>query len=191
MKFTETKLSGAYVVTTQPKLDERGRFARTFCDRAFASAGLDFHCVQANRSTTGKAGTVRGLHFQVPPSAETKLVQCLRGRIYDVIVDVRPQSPTFLSWFGIELAGTGAELLFVPPGVAHGFITLTDDVELLYMVTAPHDPECERGLRHDDPALGIRWPIEVSCISQKDRQWPLLNGGGSGTDEPSPPGWPM
>lgn len=190
MKFTETALSGAYVITTEPASDERGRFARTFCDQAFAAAGLDFHCVQSNRSTTGKSGTVRGLHFQVPPSAETKLVQCARGRIYDVIVDVRPQSPTFLSWFGIELAGDNAEMLFVPPGVAHGFITLTDDVEVLYMVTAHHDPACERGLRHDDPALAIPWPVEVSCISQKDQQWPLLNLSGNGADGACCTGWP-
>jgi dTDP-4-dehydrorhamnose 3,5-epimerase len=172
--FTETKLKGAWLIDVEPRQDARGFFARSFCQTELAAHGLEFHVVQANVAMTLREGTVRGLHYQVPPAAEVKLMRCTRGAIYDVIVDLRSDSPTCRQHFGVELSAENRRSLLVPGGFAHGYQTLTDDAEVTYLVTEFYSPECERGLRYDDPALGIRWPLPVKEISSKDLSWPLL-----------------
>lgn len=172
MKFTPLPLAGAHVISLAPKTDDRGHFVRTFCARAFAEAGLESRFVQTNRSFSARRGTLRGFHYQLPPSAEVKLVLCTRGAVHDVIVDLRPDSPSFLQSCAIELSDSSATGLYVPRGCAHGFVTLTDDVEIQYQVSAAHDPVAERGLRHDDPALQVHWPHGVASLSDKDRSWP-------------------
>lgn len=174
MVFTETRLAGAYLVDLQLLTDDRGFFARTFCQREFSEHGLDASVVQCNVSCSARKGTLRGLHYQVAPSAEAKLVRCLRGAIYDVIVDLRRESSTFLQWVGVELAAETRRALFVPKGFAHGFQTLTDDTEVLYQMSEFYAPDAARGIRWDDPVLGISWPEEVSCISARDRAYPGL-----------------
>ena len=172
MIFTETRLQGAFLVDLEPRGDERGFFARAWCRNEFEARGLNVDLVQANVSFSRDRGTLRGLHFQREPHAETKLVRCTRGAIYDVIVDLRPQSATYGEWIGVELTSDNHRMLYVPENFAHGFITLTDDVEVMYQVTAFYAPAAEGGLRYDDPALGIVWPEEVRVISDKDRSWP-------------------
>jgi dTDP-4-dehydrorhamnose 3,5-epimerase len=174
VRFTETELAGAYLVELDRLEDERGFFARTFCAREFEDHGLSPVVAQANVSFNHRAGTLRGLHYQVPPSAETKLVRCTRGAIHDVIVDLRPGSPTRLQHVGVELSEQNRRALYVPKGFAHGYQTLTDDAEVAYQVDEFYAPGLEQGLRHDDPALGIVWPLAVSVVSEKDAAWPLL-----------------
>jgi dTDP-4-dehydrorhamnose 3,5-epimerase len=174
MLFTETSLPGAYVIDIEPRGDARGFFARTFCVREMEAHGLTTNVVQTNISLSRTRGTVRGMHYQAAPAQEAKLIRCIHGAIYDVIVDVRPDSPTYLKHIGVELTSDNRRSLFVPEGFAHGFQTLTDDAEVLYQVSAFYTPECERGLRHDDPALGIQWPLPVTVVSEKDGRWPLL-----------------
>lgn len=171
MIFEELELPGAHRIGLEPHGDERGFFARAFCAEEFASHGLENDVVQANVSVNRRRGTLRGLHFQLPPAAEVKMVRCVRGAIHDVILDLRPESPTFGDWLGVELDGEEREMLYVPRGFAHGFQTLTDDAEVFYMVTAPYTPEREGGVRHDDPRFAIDWPLEVTEISEKDRSW--------------------
>jgi dTDP-4-dehydrorhamnose 3,5-epimerase len=175
VKFTACPIRGVVLVALEPRGDERGFFARSFCAREFAAAGLESAFVQANTSHTARLGTLRGMHYQLPPAAEVKLVRCVRGAVHDVVVDLRPDSPTFLRSFGARLDDRDRQMLYVPRGVAHGFISLTDDVELHYLVSAFYDPEQERGLRHDDPALAIDWPLAPSAVSAKDASWPLLD----------------
>jgi dTDP-4-dehydrorhamnose 3,5-epimerase len=175
MKFTETRLQGAFVVEPQPFKDERGYFARAFCVREFEEHGLNPVVAQCNVSYNHYKGTLRGMHYQIPPAAETKFIRCLRGAIYDVIVDMRPDSPTYLQYFGIELMAENGTALYVPGMFAHGYLALTDDTEVLYQVGEFYTPDCERGLRYDDPAIGIEWPIAVTSISDKDKAWPLLD----------------
>ena len=158
MKLVPTPLPGAHVVELEPLGDERGWFARTFDAAAFAELGLDARVSQCNTSFNARAGTLRGLHFQAEPHGEAKLVRCTRGAIYDVIVDLRRDSPAFCRWFGIELRAGATASLFVPAGFAHGFQTLTDDVEVSYQMSYHHVPEAARGVRWDDPAFGIEWP---------------------------------
>ncbi|MDW7981063.1 MAG: dTDP-4-dehydrorhamnose 3,5-epimerase [Verrucomicrobiales bacterium] len=172
MKFIETPLKGAYVIELDPRADERGWFARFFCKQEFEQHGLCNNIVQINNSFSKHKGTLRGMHYQVPPRAEDKIVRCIRGAFYDVIVDLRPDSPTFLQHFGIELNAENRKMLFVPKGFAHGFLTLVDETEALYLVTEFYSPQHERGLRYNDPKLGIKWPFEPVVISQKDRQHP-------------------
>lgn len=174
MLFTETDLRGAFVIDLERRGDERGFFARAFCTEEFARQGLVGVFVQMNVSFSAAKGTIRGLHYQTPPAAETKLVRCTRGAIYDVIVDLRPESPTFRKHVGVELTADNRRALYVPKSFAHAFQSLTDDVEVLYQVDAPYAPQFECGLRHDDPALAIRWPLPVTVVSEKDRSWPLL-----------------
>jgi dTDP-4-dehydrorhamnose 3,5-epimerase len=174
MIFKPTRLQGAYVIELDREEDHRGFFARAFCRKEFEEHGLNPSVVQCNVSRNRRAGTIRGLHFQRPPSAEAKLVRCLRGAIYDVIVDLRPGSPTYLEHFGAELNEENGAALYVPEMFAHGYQALTDDAEALYQVSEFFAPACEGGLRYDDPALGIRWPAPVTEISAKDRAWPLL-----------------
>jgi dTDP-4-dehydrorhamnose 3,5-epimerase len=174
MIFTETKLKGAFIIELEERKDPRGGFARTFCAREFEAHGLKANILQANLAYNYKAGTIRGLHYQVPPAAETKLVRCTRGRIYDVIVDLRPSSATYLQHFGIELSDENRRALYVPELFAHGYQALSDNAEVAYQVSEFYTPGHERGLRYNDPALAIRWPMPVSIISDKDANWPLL-----------------
>lgn len=168
MKLTETAIQGAFVVEIEPHTDERGFFARSFCQHEFAERGLSPVVAQCNVSYNAKAGTLRGMHYQLPPSAEAKLVRCTAGAIYDAIVDVRPDSPSYLAWLGVELRADARNALYVPEGCAHGFQTLVDDTEVFYQMSEFFAPELARGFRFDDPRFGIAWPLEPSCISEKD-----------------------
>lgn len=172
MKFTETELKGAYIIDVEPRGDDRGFFARAWCRNEFAAAGLDTTVAQANMSFSRDKGTIRGMHWQIPPNAETKLVRCIRGAIYDVIVDLRQDSPTFLKWIGVELSAENRRIILVPEGFAHGMQTLVADTEVYYQVTEFYAPDAERGARHDDPTFGITWPLPVTTQSEKDASWP-------------------
>lgn len=174
MRFTPMSLSGAYLVQLEPRIDARGAFARAFCAREFAAQGLMASFMQANISTNLKAGTVRGLHFQNAPHREAKLVQCAKGSIYDVVVDIREESATYLRWTGVELSDSNGVMIYVPEGFAHGYQTLSDGANVFYLVSEFYTPEVEGGLRYNDPKLGIKWPLAVSDISEKDGRWPLL-----------------
>jgi dTDP-4-dehydrorhamnose 3,5-epimerase len=171
MIFTETRLQGAYLIDIEKREDHRGFFARTWCQHEFGEHGLVARLVQANLSFNRQRGTLRGMHYQTPPYAEAKLVRCTRGAIYDVIVDLRPDSPSFKQWIGVELSAVNYRMLYVPEGFAHGFQTLEDNVEIMYQVTQFYTPEAEGGIRYNDPALGIMWPLEVTVISEKDAAW--------------------
>lgn len=173
MVFTKTPIKGAFVIDLEPHRDNRGFFARVFCARELKFNGLKMPIVQENLSFNRKRGTVRGLHYSVPPAAEAKLVRCIKGEIFDVIVDIRRDSPTFLSQFTIELTAKNRKALYVPEMVAHGFQTLTDDVEVYYQMSEFYLPKAQRGLRYDDPLLNIGWPLPVSEISEKDLQLPF------------------
>lgn len=172
MRFVETRLPGAFVLETEPIRDERGFFARTFCQREFEARGLDPRIAQCNLSYNRRRGTLRGMHYQAAPHAEAKVVACVRGAIWDVVVDLRPDSPTFRAWFGLELAAGSGRALYVPEGFAHGFQTLTDDAEVFYQMSEFYHPESARGVRWNDPAFGIEWPLAEPEMSPRDRQWP-------------------
>ena len=172
MKFMETPLKGAFVIEIEPRGDERGFFARAFCQRELTAAGLNPKIVQINNSLSRHAGTLRGIHYQLAPKAEDKIVRCIRGALYDAIIDLRPDSPTFLQHYGVELTAENRKALYVPKGFGHAFLTLVDDTETLYMVTEYYAPDRERGLRFNDPKLGIPWPIPPTVVSDKDRAWP-------------------
>lgn len=174
MRFVETRLAGAFLIHTEPVADERGFFARTYCAREFEDHGLHPTVAQASISSNRCRGTLRGMHYQTPPVAESKLVRCTSGAIHDVIVDLRPGSPTYLEHAAFELTATNHLALYVPELFAHGFITLRDNTEVLYQISEFYTPGYGRGLRYDDPALSIRWPAPVEVISDKDRSWPLL-----------------
>jgi dTDP-4-dehydrorhamnose 3,5-epimerase len=175
MTFEETPLAGAYLVHLEPKQDDRGFFARIWCVAELAERGLAPQLCQASISYNRRRGTLRGMHYQIAPHSETKIVRCIRGAIYDVIVDLRPGSG-YLRWFAEVLTSDNRKSLYVPEGVAHGFQTLQDDTEVLYMISKPHNPEAERGLRWDDPALGITWPdVESRIVSTRDQSWPPLS----------------
>lgn len=174
MKLTETRLAGAYIIDLELKGDDRGFFAREFCVNELAAYGLKTEMVQCNLSFNHKAGTLRGMHYQAAPDTETKLVRCTQGAIYDVIVDLRPDSPTYGEHVGIELSAKNRRSLYVPEMFAHGYQTLTDNAEVIYKVSAFYAPQSERGLHHGDPALGIQWPLPVSTISPKDAAWSFL-----------------
>lgn len=174
MLFTETPLKGAFVVDLEAFEDPRGRFARWFCAREFEAHGISSRVAQCNLSVNYKAGTLRGMHFQRPPGAEQKLVRCTRGAIYDVIVDLRPDSPTFRQHFAVELSMANGRALVIPELFAHGFQTLADDTDVIYVMSEFYQPEYADGLRFDDPSLGLSWPLPVTEINDKDRCWPLL-----------------
>jgi dTDP-4-dehydrorhamnose 3,5-epimerase len=174
VRITTTGLVGPAVIDLELKSDDRGFFARTFCREEFAEAGLEPMVEQCNLSYNHRAGTLRGMHYQVAPATEAKLVRCTAGAILDAIVDVRPGSPTYLHSFAIELSAGNRRALYVPPMFAHGYQALTDGAEVTYQVSEAYTPGTERGLRHDDPALGLHWPLPVSVISDKDADWPLL-----------------
>jgi len=171
MKFHPTPLSGAYLIEPERRGDDRGFFARLYCEREFSDAGLVSHFVQANNALSEKRGTLRGLHYQLGAAAEVKLVRCIRGALWDVVVDLRPASPTFGKWFGAELNEDNRLMMYVPKGFAHGLITLRDNTEALYLVSDFYAPEQERGLRWNDPRFGIAWPIAPAEISPKDAAW--------------------
>lgn len=177
MKFTKTRLADAVLVDLEKRGDARGYFARTFCAAAFAAEGLVADFVQANHSANAAAGTLRGLHFQRAPHGEAKLVRCVKGALHDVILDLRPASPTYRAWAGFDLDAETGRMLYVPAGFAHGFQTLTDDTHAVYQVSHPYTPAAEGGVRWDDPAFGIAWPRAVTAISEKDAAWPLAGPG--------------
>lgn len=172
MRFQALPLEGAFRIELEPIRDQRGFNARSFCAHEFAARGLCDHFVQTNVIANGPRGTLRGFHYQVPPHAEAKLFRVTRGAIHDVIIDLRPGSPTYRRWHAVELAASAHTMLYVPEGFAQGFQTLADDTELTYQVSAFYAPDHGRGIRHDDPAFGIRWPLEPTAISDKDRSWP-------------------
>ncbi len=179
MKFEPAPLKDAWVITLDPHGDDRGYFARAFCRKEFEAHGIETNVAQCNASFNKEAGTLRGMHYQTDPASETKLVRCVRGALYDVIVDLRPDSPTYMKNFGVRLTADNLKMLFVPRNFAHGFLTLEPDTEAFYMVAEFYTPEYECGLRHNDPALGIEWPSPIKVISEKDASWPLLQGGKS------------
>ena len=174
MKFTESAMPGVVVIDIAPRSDTRGFFSRTFCAREFSARGMESVMVQANIAHTRRAGTCRGLHGQVPPSFEAKLIRCVRGAIFDVTVDLRPDSPTYLRYFAAELTAESRRSVYIPPGCAHGYQSLVDDVEIFYLTSDYYTPELEIGVRPEDPALGIDWPLPVVDVSEKDRRWPLI-----------------
>lgn len=175
MKLIPTPLGGLYEILLQPVGDARGRFTRLFCESELAPIRRDLRFAQINLSETRGRGTLRGMHYQTPPAAEAKLIRCLRGSVFDVAVDLRAESPTFLHWHALELTSDNNRAIFIPEGFAHGFQALTDEVHLLYMHTASWTPACEAGLRHDDPRLAIHWPLPVTTISERDRGYRLID----------------
>jgi len=176
MIFTQSPLSGAYVVDMQPLPDERGFFARSYCADEFAAHGLGPELRQCSVSYNARKGTLRGMHYQGPPHEEHKLVRCTAGAIFDVIVDIRAASPTYRRWYGAELTQDNRRSLFIPPGFAHGFVSLTDHAEVYYMISVAHAPQFSRGLRWNDPAFAIKWPLPPAVISERDAGYPLLDG---------------
>lgn len=172
MIFRETKLKGAYLIEPERLHDERGFFARTWSQKAFQTYGLNANVVQCNVSYNSKKGTLRGMHYQTDPFEESKLVRCTRGSIYDVIIDLRQSSLTFKKWISVELTAENHKMLYVPEGFAHGFITLADNTEVYYQMSEEHNAEYARGVRWNDPAFGIQWPLKVSVLSEKDSRYP-------------------
>jgi len=175
MIFEETKLKGAYVVSLNPLSDARGGFARTFCKKEFEQIGHKKEFVQMNHSWNKNKGTVRGMHYQIPPFQEIKLIRCVRGSVLDVIVDLRKYSPTFLQHVTVELSAENKKMIYVPEDFAHGFQALEDDSELIYHHTEYYTPDADRGLRFDDPALNIKWPLPTVMVSDKDKSYKLID----------------
>jgi dTDP-4-dehydrorhamnose 3,5-epimerase len=169
MLFQPTKLQDAYLIAVEPVEDERGFFARLWCRQEFAAHGLDTKLVQCNLSFNKVRGTLRGMHYQLPPAAETKLVRCIQGAIYDVAIDLRPESPTYRQWTAVTLSAENHLAFYIPQGFAHGFQSLTDETEIFYQMSAVYAPDYARGLRWNDPAFGIDWPLPVTVMSAKDQ----------------------
>ena len=172
MKFIETKLKGTYIIELEPMEDERGFFARSFCQKEFKKHGLNPRIVQCNISFNKKRGTLRGMHYQVSPYEEAKLVSCIRGAIYDVIIDLRQDSPTYCQWFAVELTEENYKMLYIPKGFAHGFQTLEDNTVVFYQMSEFYYPECARGVRWDDSTFEIEWPLSEQVMSKKDLSYP-------------------
>lgn len=177
MRFDETPLAGAYVIELEPSVDERGYFARTWCAREFAAHGIAMDIRQCNVSVNRARHTLRGMHYQAEPHAEAKVVSCTRGALFDVIIDLRPDSPTFKRHFAIELNDDNRRGLYIPPGFAHGFETLVDNTEVYYQMSAFYEPAAATGVRWDDPAFGIRWPAPPQVMSERDRGYPDFMAG--------------
>lgn len=175
LTVTELPLPGLFLIDTPATRDERGRFTRIFCAATLAPMRTDLHFAQVNLSSTARRGTVRGLHYQLPPAAEAKMIRCLKGRVFDVAVDLRADSPTFLCWHAVELDAEADTQIFIPEGFAHGFQALTDDAQLLYFHSASWQPHLERRVRFDEPRIGIRWPLPAAFVSAKDANAPLLD----------------
>jgi dTDP-4-dehydrorhamnose 3,5-epimerase len=176
MHFIATHIEGVRIIDPAPHQDARGRFMRSWCAREFAENGIHFIPVQANMGFSVLKGTVRGMHFQNASAPEAKLVRCTRGAIFDVALDLRPQSPTYRKWFGTELTAENGRMLFVPENFAHGYQTLEDGTEMSYMTSAHYTPAAAGGVRFDDPNFGIEWPVPVTAVSDQDRRWPLTMG---------------
>jgi dTDP-4-dehydrorhamnose 3,5-epimerase len=172
MKFHETRLGGVYEIDLAPYRDDRGWFARSFCQQEFEALGLNPRVAQCNVSFNDRKGTLRGMHYQAYPSPEAKVVRCTRGSIYDVVVDLRPQSPTFKNWVGIELTAQNHKSIYIPEGCAHGFLTLENQCEVFYLMSEFYHPELARGVRWNDPAFAIAWPAPVETLSERDRTYP-------------------
>lgn len=172
MRFFELPLAGAFRVELERHADDRGYFARTYCAREFAAAGLEPAVAQASISWNPRRGTLRGMHWQAAPHAEAKLVRCAQGRVHDVVVDLRPGSPTYLRHVAVELSAAEGNALYIPPGLAHGFLTLVDGCQVHYQMSTAHAPEAARGARWNDPAFAIEWPAAVEVLSDRDRTWP-------------------
>jgi dTDP-4-dehydrorhamnose 3,5-epimerase len=172
MTFVETSIEGAWLVELEPRSDERGFFARVWCEEEFAARGLNARFVQCNTAFSRHRGTIRGLHYQADPHGEVKLMRCIRGSVFDVVVDVRRDSSTYLHWWGIELSEENRRMVYVPAGCAHGYQTLRDDTEVMYPVSSPYTPTAERGVRWNDPLFAIRWPdVPARHVSPKDASW--------------------
>jgi dTDP-4-dehydrorhamnose 3,5-epimerase len=178
MIFASAGIDGCFVIDPQRRVDDRGFFARFWCEQEFARQGIEYRIAQINTARTTRAGTVRGLHLQNHPHLEAKVACCTRGAIFDVAVDLRPSSPTFRSWFGVELSAESGKMLYVPTGCAHGYQTLRDDTDMIYLTSAEYAPTAATGVRFDDPAFGIRWPRPVTVISEADRAWPNYRADG-------------
>lgn len=172
MDFVRTALAGVWIIDEQRHLDERGWFARTWDEAELRQHGLESRVVQCSASFNRRRGTLRGLHYQAPPYAEVKVVRCTRGRLFDVAVDLRPDSSTFRAWVGVELSAETGRALYIPRGCAHGFLTLRDETEVAYQISADHNPDHARGVRWDDPFLAVAWPEPISVISPRDRDYP-------------------
>jgi len=175
MKFTETSLSGSFIIDLEIKGDARGWFARTFCKKEFSAIGHEKDWVQMNHSFSSEKGTVRGMHFQQHPFSEIKMVRCIAGAVFDVIVDIRKDSPTFLKWIGVELSAVNKKMIYIPEGFAHGFQTLTTDCELIYHHSEFYEPAAEMGLNVLDPEIKIEWPFEIKVLSDRDKSHPFIN----------------
>ena len=174
MILTETKLNGSQIVELNHFVDERGWFARTFCKDEFAKIGHTKEWVQMNHSFTKQKGTIRGMHYQLPPFSEIKMVRCIAGAVFDVIVDIRKDSSTFLEWFGVELSSANKKMIYIPEGFAHGFQTLTDDTELIYHHSEFYKPGVEAGIKYDEPLVNIDWKLKLTSISERDKQHSFL-----------------
>jgi dTDP-4-dehydrorhamnose 3,5-epimerase len=175
MIFTAGRISGSYIIDVERRSDERGFFARSWCEKEFAAHGLSARIMQINIGVSPRAGTLRGLHFQLPPFEEVKVVSCPRGAAYDVVVDLRSGSPTFGQWMAVELNGENARMLYVPEGCAHGYLTLFADSQVQYLTSQAYASEAARGVRFDDPAFAIEWPRQPDVVSLADRNWPLFD----------------
>jgi dTDP-4-dehydrorhamnose 3,5-epimerase len=176
MQFADTSVVGAKVIAPEPHEDARGRFLRVWCSREFEEHGIDFVPVQANMGFSARKGTVRGMHFQLAPALEAKLVRCTRGAMFDVIIDLRPESGSYGTWYGVELSADNARMLYVPQSCAHGYQTLEDHTEMHYMASGFYDAGAARGVRYDDPMFDIQWPMAATSVSDQDRNWPLQKG---------------
>lgn len=176
MQFTEAPIHGAYIIDVKRIGDDRGYFGRLWCQKEFNDLGLKSHICQSNIGVSTSAGTLRGLHYQKPPHQEVKIVRCSRGAMFDVIVDLRPDSPTYKQWFGTELNEDNATMLYVPEGCATGYLTLVDNTEMYYHATEFYHPESATGVRYNDPAFGIEWPGEINVLSDNDTSWPDFAG---------------
>ncbi|CAG0938527.1 dTDP-4-dehydrorhamnose 3,5-epimerase [Gammaproteobacteria bacterium] len=174
LKFLETEVDGAFIIEPERRSDERGYFARLWCAEELGGRGLEPRVAQINTGVSPRRGTLRGLHYQEAPHAEVKIARCVRGAAWDVVVDLRPESPTFRRWAAVELDAGNGRILYAPEGCAHGYLTLADDTELIYMASRPYAPQAARGVRYDDPAFGIAWPAPPAVISAADRSWPLF-----------------
>jgi dTDP-4-dehydrorhamnose 3,5-epimerase len=176
MNFEPLSIAGTYLITPERRRDDRGYFARVYCERELAERGLvGAHC-QINTGFSPQRGTLRGMHHQAAPHAEVKIVRCTRGAVYDVLVDLRSDSPTYKRWVGVELSAESGRMLYAPEGTAHGYLTLLDDTELTYMTSRPYAPDAARGVHYADPAFAIEWPAEVRVISRADASWPPFHG---------------
>jgi dTDP-4-dehydrorhamnose 3,5-epimerase len=172
MKFRTTRFAGLYVIEPELLMDERGSFARTWCKREFTERGLSPDLAQCNISFNKRRGTLRGMHHQIFPHEEAKLVRCTAGGVYDVVIDLRPESETYKQWFAVELTAENRKMIYIPEGFSHGFMTLQDNTEVFYQMSTFYAPACARGVRYNDPAFAVQWPMEVAVISDKDMQYP-------------------